>query len=35
MASWGLLSGTFDPGTQINRPMERQAHEVAAAGLAT
>jgi NitT/TauT family transport system substrate-binding protein len=26
MASWGLISGQFDPSTQINRPLERAAH---------
>jgi ABC-type nitrate/sulfonate/bicarbonate transport system substrate-binding protein len=30
MASWGLLSGAFDPSAQINRRVERQAHEAAA-----
>jgi len=31
MASWGLLEGTFDVDAQINRQVERQAHEHAAA----
>jgi len=31
MASWGLLHGPFDPATQINRKLEREAHELAAA----
>jgi hypothetical protein len=31
MASWGLIAGTFDMTTQINRTVEREAHEVAAA----
>ena len=26
MASWGLLEGNFDVGTQINRRVEREAH---------
>lgn len=34
MASWGVLQGTFDVATQINRRIEREAHELAAAGLA-
>jgi len=34
MASWGLLSGPFEPATQINRSVEREAHELAAASLA-
>jgi ABC-type nitrate/sulfonate/bicarbonate transport system substrate-binding protein len=33
MASWGLMSGAFDATTQINRGVERKAHELAAAGL--
>ena len=33
MASWGLMSGVFDPATQINQGVEREAHELAAAGL--
>ncbi|HKW90421.1 MAG TPA: hypothetical protein VJX92_00900 [Methylomirabilota bacterium] len=31
MASWGLINGTFDVSTQINRNVEREAHELAAA----
>ena len=31
VASWGLLEGTFDVGAQINRQVEREAHEHAAA----
>ena len=31
MASWGLLDGTFDVTAQIDRRLERQAHELAAA----
>jgi ABC-type nitrate/sulfonate/bicarbonate transport system substrate-binding protein len=31
MASWGLLQGPFDVGSQINRRLEREAHELAAA----
>src|SRR5262245_18766436 len=31
MASWGLLSGTFDSAAQINRSVEREAHRLAAA----
>jgi NitT/TauT family transport system substrate-binding protein len=34
MASWGLISGAFEPATQINRRVEHEAHELAAAGLA-
>ncbi len=34
MASWGVLHGVFDATTQINRKVEREAHELAAAGLA-
>jgi len=34
MASWGLMPGTFDATTQINRRVEREAHEIAAANLA-
>ena len=30
MASWGLIEGTFDVTTQINRKVEREAHELAA-----
>ena len=33
MASWGLLHGTFDVATQINRKVEREAHELAFAAL--
>jgi len=29
MASWGLMPGTFDVATQINRKVEREAHELA------
>ena len=29
MASWGLISGAFDAGTQINRRVERAAHRLA------
>jgi hypothetical protein len=29
MASWGLLQGPFDPSSQINRRLEREAHELA------
>ncbi len=28
MASWGLIHGTFDVTTQINRKVEREAHEL-------
>ncbi len=31
MASWGLIEGAFDVRTQINRNVEREAHELAAA----
>src|SRR5713101_6006918 len=31
MASWGLLHGPFDVTTQINRRLEREAHELATA----
>ena len=31
MASWGLLHGPFDVSSQINRRLEREAHELAAA----
>jgi hypothetical protein len=31
MASWGLIAGAFDVTTQINRTVEREAHELAAA----
>jgi len=30
MASWGLIAGAFDVTTQINRTVEREAHELAA-----
>jgi len=33
MASWGLIDGTFDVTTQINRRIEGEAHERAAAVL--
>ena len=33
MASWGLIGGTFDVTTQINRKIEREAHELASAAL--
>jgi ABC-type nitrate/sulfonate/bicarbonate transport system substrate-binding protein len=33
MASWGVLQGTFDAAAQINRTVERQAHELALARL--
>jgi hypothetical protein len=29
MASWGLIHGTFDVTTQINRKIAREAHELA------
>src|SRR5438132_499929 len=29
MASWGVLHGTFDATSQINRKVEREAHELA------
>jgi hypothetical protein len=29
MASWGVLQGEFDVTTQINRKVEREAHELA------
>jgi len=29
MASWGLMPGAFDVATQINRKVEREAHELA------
>ena len=32
MASWGLIDGTFDVTAQIDRRLEREAHELAAAG---
>ena len=31
MASWGLIEGTFDVTTQINRKVEREAHGLATA----
>jgi ABC-type nitrate/sulfonate/bicarbonate transport system substrate-binding protein len=31
MASWGLLEGAFDAAAQINRSLEREAHELAGA----
>src|SRR5262245_19352674 len=31
MASWGLIEGTFDVTGQIDRSLERDAHELAAA----
>jgi len=31
MASWGLIDGTFDVTSQIDRRLEREAHELAAA----
>ena len=34
MAGWGLMSGAFDATNQINRRVEREAHELATAGLA-
>ena len=33
MASWGLLSGTFDARTQINHEVATEAHRLAAAGV--
>jgi hypothetical protein len=30
-ASWGLIEGAFDVATQINRKVEREAHELATA----
>jgi len=32
MAGWGLIEGTFDVAAQINRSLEADAHELAAAG---
>src|SRR5262244_3156306 len=32
MASWGLIEGTFDVTAQIDRRLEREAHELAMAG---
>jgi ABC-type nitrate/sulfonate/bicarbonate transport system substrate-binding protein len=34
MASWGLMQGSFNDAAQINRRVEREAHELAAAVLA-
>ena len=34
MASWGLMEGPFDDTAQVNRKVEREAHELAAAALA-
>jgi hypothetical protein len=31
MASWGLIDGAFDVTAQIDRSLEREAHELAAA----
>jgi hypothetical protein len=31
MAAWGLIEGAFDVTTQINRKVEREAHELATA----
>jgi hypothetical protein len=31
MASWGLIDGAFDLTSQIDRRLEREAHELAAA----
>ncbi len=31
MVSWGLIAGAFDVKTQINRTVEREAHELAVA----
>jgi ABC-type nitrate/sulfonate/bicarbonate transport system substrate-binding protein len=33
MASWDLMPGDFDAAAQINRSVQRTAHELAAAGL--
>jgi hypothetical protein len=33
MSSWGVLQGDFDIAAQINRKVEREAHEIAAATL--
>jgi ABC-type nitrate/sulfonate/bicarbonate transport system substrate-binding protein len=30
MSSWGLLDGAFDDAAQVNRKVEREAHELAA-----
>jgi len=32
MASWGVLQGDFDVAAQINRKVQHEAHELAAAG---
>jgi hypothetical protein len=32
MASWGLIEGAFDVTAQIDRRLERDAHELATAG---
>jgi ABC-type nitrate/sulfonate/bicarbonate transport system substrate-binding protein len=32
MASWGLLEGAFDATAQIDRKLEREAHELASSG---
>jgi ABC-type nitrate/sulfonate/bicarbonate transport system substrate-binding protein len=32
MAGWGILDGAFDPNTQINREVEREAHARAGIG---
>ena len=32
MASWGVLDGSFDVTAQINRKVEREAHELAFSG---
>ena len=34
MASWGVTHGSFDDASQINRSVEREAHELAAAAFA-
>jgi hypothetical protein len=31
MASWGLIDGRFDVTAQIDRGLEREGHELAAA----
>jgi hypothetical protein len=30
MVSWGVLEGSFDPRTQINKALEHEAHARAA-----
>ena len=35
MAGWGLIEGTFDVTAQIDRRLERDAHELAAGGRTT